>query len=137
MPRRLRGAVAAARTADRRAEPVLHPGRCAVARGRGGRAGAGRRGDDRNSASTCVARHESINEQLQSALNSRIILEQAKGVLAERGGLDMEQAFIMLRTYARNTNTRLAEAARAIVDGTVDTKGLLSAAQPDPPGPTG
>ncbi|MCX4093897.1 GAF and ANTAR domain-containing protein [Nocardia sp. alder85J] len=84
-----------------------------------------------------VARHEIINEQLQSALNSRIILEQAKGVLAERGGLDMDQAFVMLRAYARNTNTRLAEAARAIVDGTVDTADFLHAPQADPPGLSG
>ncbi|WP_019932854.1 GAF and ANTAR domain-containing protein [Nocardia sp. BMG111209] len=77
-----------------------------------------------------IARQEIVSEQLQTALNSRIIIEQAKGVLAERGGLDMGQAFTMLRAYARNTNTRLAVLARAIVEGTFDTTALLRASSP-------
>jgi len=83
-----------------------------------------------------MAQHEIINEQLQTALNSRIIIEQAKGVLAERGRLDMDQAFTVLRTHARNTNTRLAEMARAIVDGAVDTAGILTPQSPEPTAPT-
>lgn len=80
-----------------------------------------------------VARSEIVNEQLQTALNSRIIVEQAKGILAERGQFDMDQAFKVLRAYARNTNTRLAQVARAIIDGTIDTTKVL---QPPRPGPT-
>jgi GAF domain-containing protein len=83
-----------------------------------------------------VAQNEVFNEQLQTALNSRIIIEQAKGVLAERGQLDMDQAFTVLRAHARNTNTRLAVVARAIVDGAIDTASLLNTPRPGPTGLT-
>ncbi len=59
-----------------------------------------------------------LNEQLQTALNSRVIIEQAKGKLAERLGLDMDQAFALLRDRARTTNRRLSDLARAFIDGT-------------------
>jgi transcriptional regulator with GAF, ATPase, and Fis domain len=64
-----------------------------------------------------IDRRDTLTEQLQTALNSRILIEQAKGVLAERRQLDMEQAFTLLRAEARNTNRRLSELARAVVDG--------------------
>jgi transcriptional regulator with GAF, ATPase, and Fis domain len=57
-----------------------------------------------------------VNSQLQTALNSRIVIEQAKGVLAERQGLDMEQAFVELRTMARSTNRHLSETARSVIE---------------------
>jgi len=79
-----------------------------------------------------VAQSEIINTQLQTALNSRVIIEQAKGVLSGRGGLDMDQAFTLLRAHARNTNTRLAEVARAIVEGTIDTAAILAPPKPRP-----
>lgn len=60
-----------------------------------------------------------LNEQLNHALNSRIVIEQAKGVLAERAGLSMEDAFTRLRLYARGHNLRLGEVAAACVDGTL------------------
>lgn len=60
-----------------------------------------------------------LNEQLNHALNSRVVLEQAKGVLAERAGLNMEQAFSRLRSYARNRNLRLADVARDFVAGSI------------------
>jgi hypothetical protein len=64
-------------------------------------------------------RHSDIlNEQLQAALNSRVIIEQAKGKLAERLGVDMDQAFALLRDRARTTNRRLSDLARAFIDGT-------------------
>ncbi|HEY0938418.1 MAG TPA: GAF and ANTAR domain-containing protein [Trebonia sp.] len=63
-----------------------------------------------------VRRNGIAAEQLQGALNSRVIIEQAKGKLAERLGINMEQAFRMLREYARNTNQRLTEVARNFVD---------------------
>ena len=63
-----------------------------------------------------VRRAETLAEQLQAALNSRVIIEQAKGKLAERLNLDMDLAFAMLRDYARNSNQRLTEVARHFID---------------------
>jgi GAF domain-containing protein len=64
-----------------------------------------------------VRRTETVAEQLQAALNSRVVIEQAKGKLAERLSIDMDRSFNMLRDYARNTNQRLTDVARAFVDG--------------------
>jgi len=61
---------------------------------------------------------ETLNEQLQAALNSRVVIEQAKGKLAERLGVDMDQAFTLLRDRARTSNRRLSDMARAFIDGT-------------------
>ena len=60
-----------------------------------------------------------VTEQLQHALNSRVMIEQAKGMLAERVGLDMNEAFAWLRNYARTRNLLLGDVARAVSDGTV------------------
>ncbi|MGD0068697.1 MAG: GAF and ANTAR domain-containing protein [Streptosporangiaceae bacterium] len=65
-----------------------------------------------------MRRSDTLNEQLQAALNSRVIIEQAKGKLAERLGIDVNQAFTVLRDQARNRNQRLSDLARAFVDGT-------------------
>jgi AmiR/NasT family two-component response regulator len=55
---------------------------------------------------------------LQAALNSRVVIEQAKGKLAERLGVDMDQAFSLLRARARTSNRRLSDLAQAFIDGT-------------------
>ncbi|WP_329115548.1 GAF and ANTAR domain-containing protein [Streptomyces sp. NBC_01465] len=65
-----------------------------------------------------------LNEQLQTALNSRVLIEQAKGKYAERRGVDMEQAFSALRGYARSHNRRLSDVARAFIDGSESFDGL-------------
>ena len=63
-----------------------------------------------------------LNENLTHALTSRIAIEQAKGVLAERTGVGMAEAFDRLRRHARNHNLRLADLARSVIDGeTPDT----------------
>jgi GAF domain-containing protein len=65
-----------------------------------------------------IRRSDALNEQLQSALNSRVVIEQAKGKLAERLGFDMSDAFIVLRDHSRSHNRRLSDVARAFVEGT-------------------
>lgn len=56
-----------------------------------------------------------LTDQLQTALNSRVALEQAKGQLAQLGTVSMEHAFNALRRYARDHNERLSEVARQVV----------------------
>jgi len=67
-----------------------------------------------------IRRGEVVNEQLQVALNNRVVIEQAKGVLAERTGLSMQAAFEALRRYARDNNLRLADVAGRLIDKTLD-----------------
>jgi GAF domain-containing protein len=67
-----------------------------------------------------IRRSEVVTEQLQTALNSRVVIEQAKGVLAQHHDLTMDVAFDRLRRYARNHNLRLAEVARQIAGGQLD-----------------
>jgi GAF domain-containing protein len=70
---------------------------------------------------------QTINEQLNRALNSRIVIEQAKGMISERLALDMEQAFNTLRSHARGNNIRLADLAQAVIAGTVPASSLVPA----------
>lgn len=63
-----------------------------------------------------IRRSEVLTEQLQTALNHRVIIEQAKGVLAHRGNLTMDVAFDRLRRYARTHHARLSEVARQVVE---------------------
>jgi GAF domain-containing protein len=76
-------------------------------------------------------RSTQLAEQLQHALNSRIVIEQAKGVLAERNNVGMDRAFDLLRRYSRNRNTKLVDVALAVVQGELDPESLA----PDPPAP--
>src|SRR6266516_3270479 len=66
------------------------------------------------------AEAQRLNEQLSGALTSRVVIEQAKGVISERAGVDLAQAFSRLRAYARSRNLRLTDVARAAIDGTLD-----------------
>lgn len=58
-----------------------------------------------------------IATQLQNALNSRITIEQAKGVLAERRRITVDEAFALLRSHARNNNLRMSDLARDVANG--------------------
>jgi GAF domain-containing protein len=78
-----------------------------------------------------IHRRDAITEQLQTALNSRVLIEQAKGVLAERLQTGVDDAFTILRDAARSQNRRLSELAQAIVDGSEQIR-LTSS-----PGPLG
>ena len=60
-----------------------------------------------------------VTAQLEGALNSRVLIEQAKGIVAERDRIDVDQAFRHIRRFARNTNRRLTDIAQGIVDGTL------------------
>ena len=55
--------------------------------------------------------------QLQRALDSRVVIEQAKGYIAQRHGLDMDAAFQLIRAHSRSTQTRLSVVAADIIDG--------------------
>jgi hypothetical protein len=65
-----------------------------------------------------------LNEQLHRALNTRIVIEQAKGMIAEGRAVDMEQAFATLRSYARNHNRKLADVATEIIEGALPVRDL-------------
>lgn len=58
-------------------------------------------------------------DQLNTALTSRVVIEQAKGVMAEGANLSMESAFDALRRHARDRNLRLADVARSVIDRTL------------------
>jgi transcriptional regulator with GAF, ATPase, and Fis domain len=68
---------------------------------------------------------ELLAAQLQTALNSRVAIEQAKGVLAERRGVGVDEAFMLLRTHARNHRLRLSDLARDVADGSSTDAELL------------
>ena len=63
---------------------------------------------------------QTVNDQLSGALNSRIVIEQAKGMVAERQQLTMEAAFDALRHYSRNHNLRLADVSAAVIGDHLD-----------------
>jgi transcriptional regulator with GAF, ATPase, and Fis domain len=62
-----------------------------------------------------VGRAESLSEQLQSVLNSRFVVEQAKGAISQFGNISIEEAFKVLRSHARRSRRRLSELAQAVV----------------------
>jgi GAF domain-containing protein len=78
------------------------------------------------------AEAQRLNEQLSGALTSRVVIEQAKGVISARAGIDLAQAFSRLRAYARNSNRRLTDVARAAIDGTLDPAAWAPPARPAP-----
>ena len=79
------------------------------------------------------AEAQRLNEQLSEALTSRIVIEQAKGVIAERAGTSLAEAFSRLRAYARNHNLRLTDVAQAAIDGTLDPLAWTSPQMPQMP----
>jgi GAF domain-containing protein len=81
-------------------------------------------------ATIAILQHRSLldastlNGQLSQALNSRIIIEQAKGIIAQSLKCDMDQAFARLRTHARNHNLGLTDVARGVVAGSIRSADL-------------
>ena len=69
-----------------------------------------------------------VNEQLRHALSARVVVEQAKGKVAEDTGLDMDHAFTALRIHARSHNRRLVDVARDLIAGAMSARSLDTAA---------
>jgi len=69
-----------------------------------------------------------LSEQLQTALHSRILIEQAKGVLSAHLGTSVEEAFRLMRTHARRSGNSLTSVADGVVTGSIDIRQL----QPSP-----
>ncbi|MEA5367129.1 GAF and ANTAR domain-containing protein [Amycolatopsis sp., V23-08] len=63
--------------------------------------------------------------QLQAALDSRVVIEQAKGILGQGGGVSTDEAFTRLRGYARAHRRRLTDLAAAVVDGRADLAAVV------------
>lgn len=74
-----------------------------------------------------IRRGELLTEQLQGALNSRVVIEQAKGAIAQAHGVSVDDAFAMIRNHARRTNRRLVDVAHTILS---DPAGLPELANP-------
>jgi hypothetical protein len=72
-----------------------------------------------------IRRGDVVTGQLQAALTSRVIIEQAKGVLAERLQISTDSAFVVLRAAARSRNRLLSELARDVASGSADPAQLL------------
>jgi hypothetical protein len=66
-------------------------------------------------------------EQLQGALNSRVVVEQAKGVLAQKAGIALDEAFVVMRRYARLRGLRLGDVCSDVIAGRLDPDALGSA----------
>lgn len=63
-----------------------------------------------------------LAEQLQSALQTRVLIEQAKGALAGRAGITIAEAFKRMRNHARRRGVTLTSVASAVVDGTLELR---------------
>jgi GAF domain-containing protein len=69
-----------------------------------------------------------VTSQLEAALESRIVIEQAKGIVAERSHVGIDTAFELLRGYARTNNRLLRDTAREIIEGTLSPNALAEPA---------
>jgi GAF domain-containing protein len=72
-----------------------------------------------------IRHREVLTQQLQAALNSRVVIEQAKGLIAERLHIDMGGAFAALRGFARSHNLKLGDVAAAVITGRIGAHDLL------------
>jgi transcriptional regulator with GAF, ATPase, and Fis domain len=68
-----------------------------------------------------------FSTQLEVALESRVVIEQAKGIVAERTHISVDEAFEQIRSFARAHNRLLSETARQIIDGALEVDELTAA----------
>lgn len=71
-----------------------------------------------------VRESRGVIASLQGALNSRVIIEQAKGMLSERLQIDVDEAYVRLRAHARSTNRRFSDVAVDLLNGRLDAHAL-------------
>jgi transcriptional regulator with GAF, ATPase, and Fis domain len=81
-----------------------------------------------------VRRGEILTEQLQGALTSRVIIEQAKGAIAQIHGVTVDDAFHLLRAYSRNNNLRLGVVASAVLTNPTSVRELTTPQATGEPG---
>lgn len=93
----------------------------------GDRAGAGRCRRYRALAERAIRRGQLLTEQLQGALDSRIVIEQAKGAIVQARGVSVDEAFTLIRGYSRSHNLRLSDVARTV---TTDLSAIPDLANP-------
>ena len=87
-------------------------------RGPASRPGARRHRHDRHPPGACAARRRTSSRlSFRAALESRVVIEQAKGIVAERADVSIDAAFDLLRGYARNHNRLLSQTADEVIDG--------------------
>jgi GAF domain-containing protein len=124
LPMRLRGRTIGALNLFRTHQGILEPEDVAVAQGFA------------DVATIAILQHQTsqnastLNDQLSNALNSRIIIEQAKGMIRQALNCDMDEAFGRLRAHARNHNEGLTEVAMLVVEGRIAPNSLDA---PKPP----
>jgi len=68
-----------------------------------------------------------LASQLQTALSSRVMIEQAKGMLAERAGIDIDSAFNQIRHYARSHNLQLTRICESLVSRSLPLDAVIEA----------
>ena len=73
-----------------------------------------------------------VVQQLQGALSSRVVIEQAKGIVVEQAHVSVDAAFIGLRAFARANNLRLSDVAHQVIDGQLSAAALAEQGSPAP-----
>jgi AmiR/NasT family two-component response regulator len=73
-----------------------------------------------------IRQREEVSEQLRAAFNSRVALEQAKGIVAEATGTDVDEAFALMRGYTRRHRLLLSEVARQVISRDLAVEAIRS-----------
>lgn len=113
-PMRLRGSTIGALNLFRRKQEPVPPAKVSAAQAFADMATIG------IMQNRAVAEARVLSEQLQVALHSRVVIEQAKGMLAERLTCELDEAYQLIRWHARDHNLRLRAVAAAVVAGALD-----------------